>query len=571
RYVQLAESQAERAPGSSKAEDSAGSELSQVYVATGDALSTLGEQKAAMARFRRALDASGGNRVSVRLAIAQLMAQQENSEGAQRQIGLALMESEAGEAQPPSGRQYIEAADIFRGLHEYQLSQSYLERAKAAGAPEAAVRVGMANNYLALGDTPRAAAELSAVSQRGSGESNYQFLLAQANVYQQEHQGAKALTAFAQAASTAGEDQSAERSLLRAGANEGYRVNPTLSVLSNFTLQPIFEDSTVYVLDAKLDGPAPVTPSEPSLLPPPRSSLETEWTGAYHLHLWELPPASGFFQIRNARGTISVPSTSSIVDRNTTDYSLNFGLNPTIRIGNNVLTFNSGIQGTMRRDSKSPIEMNQNLFRVFTYMSTSSFFDAVSVNGYFVHDTGPFTESNLHSHGLAGAIDFRVGPPWGKTALVTGWGMNDQQFSPTGTEDYYTASYIGLSHRFSDRLSIEALAEDLRTWRVFAGRSGIAQALRPSGAIEFDPTRNWSIHASTAYSNTRSFHVYDTFQNSFSVSYSRALRRKFNAKTGEVSLAYPIRFSAGVQQQTFFNFPNGSNQQLKPYVSITLF
>ncbi|MGB7190910.1 MAG: tetratricopeptide repeat protein, partial [Acidobacteriaceae bacterium] len=38
RYVQLAESQAERAPGSSKAEDSAGSELSQVYVATGDAL-----------------------------------------------------------------------------------------------------------------------------------------------------------------------------------------------------------------------------------------------------------------------------------------------------------------------------------------------------------------------------------------------------------------------------------------------------------------------------------------------------------------------------------------------------
>lgn len=571
KYVELAERQAQRAPGSSKSESSAGSELSQVYVSTGDALSTLGDQKGAMVRFRRALTASGSNRVSVRLAIAQLRAQQGNSEDAQRQIALAMMESEAGETQPPTGRQFIEAADIFRGLHEYPLSQSYLTRAKAAGAPEAAVHIGMANNYLALGDTPRASAELSEVSRHPDGEMNYQFLLAQANVYQQEHRGAKALTTFAQAASTAGEDQAAERSLLRAGANEGYRVNPTLSVLSNFTMQPLFEDTTVYVLDAKLDGPVPLTPSDASLLPPPRSSLETEWTGAYHLHLWNLPTASGFFQIRNARGTISVPSTSSIVNRNTTDYSLNFGLNPTLRLGNNVLTFNSGIQGTVRRDSRSPVAMNQNLFRVFTYMSTSSFFNAVSVNGYFVRDTGPFTESNLHSHGLAGAIDFRVGRPWGKTALVTGWGMNDQEFSPTGTEDYYTASYIGLNHRFSDRLSIEGIAEYLRTWRVFGGRSGIAQALRPSGAIQFNPTRNWSLQASTAYSSTRNFHIYDAFQNSFSVSYTRALRREFNSTTGRVSLAYPIRFSAGIQQQTFFNFPNGSNQQFRPYVSITLF
>ena len=78
--------------------------------------------------------------------------------------------------------------------------------------------------------------------------------------------------------------------------------------------------------------------------------------------------------------------------------------------------------------------MNQNLFRVFTYVSTSSFFNAVSVSGYVIREVGPFTESNIHSHALAGAIDFRVGAPWGKTALVTGWGANDQQFSPVATK-----------------------------------------------------------------------------------------------------------------------------------------
>ena len=83
-------------------------------------------------------------------------------------------------------------------------------------------------------------------------------------------------------------------------------------------------------------------PSQPSLLPPPRSSLQTQGTVAYHLHLGDMPTASGFFQVRNAQGQISVPSTNSIVNRNTTDYSLSFGLNPTVHLGTNVLTFNSG-------------------------------------------------------------------------------------------------------------------------------------------------------------------------------------------------------------------------------------
>jgi hypothetical protein len=215
--------------------------------------------------------------------------------------------------------------------------------------------------------------------------------------------------------------------------------------------------------------------------------------------------------------------------------------------------------------------MNQNLFRVFTYVSTSAFFNAVSMSGYVIRESGPFTESNLQSQALTGAIDFRVGAPWGKTALVTGWGTNDQQFSPVHFEDYFTSSYAGLERWFGEKLNVRAIAEDVRAWRVVGANSGIAQNLRPAGSVDFAPNHNWNVQVSTAYSSTRSFHAYDAIQNGFSISYARPFRRKFNDDSGEVVLQYPIRFSAGMQQETFFNFTGGQNQQFRPYVSINLF
>lgn len=573
--VHLAEEYALRLSAPTK---ETGSPQADIYVSTGEALSTLGDQKEAMARFSKALRAPYSNRVSVRLAIAQLMAEQGHSSDAERQIALAQMEAEAGDTVPPTGDQYIAAADIFQQMHEYQLSQSFLERARTAGASDVSVRVAMANSYLALGDTTRAAAELAAVNRNDESASDYQYLLAEANVYEQQHHGTQALSAFAQAASAAGEDQTAEQSLLQAGANEGYRINPKVSVLSDIIVQPIFEDSTVYVLDSKLDSPSgPVPSTDAARLPPPRSSIETDWIAAYHLHLGSLPTTGGFFQLRNARGTISVPATNSIVDRNTTDYTMNFGVDPSIHLGTNVLTFNSGIQGTLRRDSLSPVQMNQNLFRVFTYLTTSSFFNAISADGYFIREIGPFTESPINSRTLTGAFDFRVGAPWGKTALVTGWGSTDQQFPSRQlgySENYYTSSYIGLSRRFMTHLNVEAIAEDLRTWRVVPFsplHSGIAQALRPAGTIDYSPARHWDIQASTAFESTRGFHVYDMTQNGIALSYTRPFGRTFNDETGEVHLKYPIRLSAGVQEETFPNFTYGQNQVFRPYVSITLF
>ncbi len=569
RYVDQAENLAQASAQDAK--DAEERNLSSIELSTGEAFSTLGDWDAAMERFRRALDAKRSDRVGVRLAIAQLMVNLDRPEDAQRQVALALMEADAGETPPPSGSQYIAAADILRGTHEYQISQDYLSRAKLAGAPDEQVRIGMASNYLAMGDTARAKGELDAVNAESDGDPDYNYLLARADLLLQEHKNAQAVTAFAQASDEAGGDQTAEEALMQAGANEGMRLTPEVSYLANLSTSAIFEDSTVYVLDSKLDASFAVPKSDIDLLPPPRSSLETQNTDVFHLHFGPLPTMAGFFQLRDARGQISVPSLNSIVDRNTVDSTFNLGLSPTMRLGNNVLTLYSGIQETIRRDTESPVEMNQNLFRIFTYGSTSSLFNEVAVSGYVMRETGPFTESNLRSNTFSAAVDMRVGAPWGKTALVTGWGSTDQRFLPESYENYYTSSYVGIDRRFGERLDVEAQAEDLRSWRIVGSRSGIAQDLRPAGSLVFSPQRNWSVQASAAWSSTRSFHVYDMIQSGALVSYTGPFGHRRSVADREARVKYPIRISAGFLGESFFNFPGSQSEQFRPYVSINLF
>jgi tetratricopeptide (TPR) repeat protein len=569
RYVQVAESSMNGSPDSGK--DPSQPTPTSILLSTGEALYTVGERQASMERFRRALDEKSGDRISIRLAVAQIMAQQQRPDEAQREVALALMEAEAGDTAPPSGTEYIAAADVLRSLHNYPLSQDYLERAKTAGAPDAEVRIGMANNYLALGDTPRAKAELDAVSAAADNDPDYQYLMTRATMLEQEHEGSAAMTSFAQASEATNGDETAEDALLREGANEGMRLTPEVSVLSNFSVEPIFEDSTVYVLDAKLDAAFAVPNSDTSLLPPPRSSLETQNTDAFHLHLGPAIPIGGFFQLRDANGQISVPALNSIVNRNTIDTNFNIGLSPTVRLGRNALTIDSGIQETIRRDTESPVEMNQNLFRLFTYVSTSAFFNEVSMNGYVIRESGPFTETNLSSRDFSAALNFRVGAPWGKTALVTGWGSDDQTFQPESYENYLTSAYAGIDRKFGEHVDFQGIAEDLRSWRVVANRSGIAQNLRPAGSLSFSPARNWEVQAAGAWSSTRSFHIYDAIQSGISVSYMKPLGRIYNDESQRVDLKYPIRFSAGLQEESFFNFPGGHNQQFRPYVSINIF
>jgi len=113
--------------------------------------------------------------------------------------------------------------------------------------------------------------------------------------------------------------------------------------------------------------------------------------------------------------------------------------------------------------------------------------------------------------------------------------------------------------------------EDIRSWRIAHGDSGIAQNLRPAGTVEFTLKRNWELKASSAYSSTREFHIYDAIQNGVSVSYAKPFQHKFNDDSGSVPIKYPIRFSAGIQEESFFNFPGSRSQQFRPYVQISVF
>jgi hypothetical protein len=154
--------------------------------------------------------------------------------------------------------------------------------------------------------------------------------------------------------------------------------------------------------------------------------------------------------------------------------------------------------------------------------------------------------------------------------LLAGWGVNKITYKPQFYEAYFTSSYIGLERQFGQRLDIKGLAEDIRAWRIVGPNSGIAQNLRPAAVINIVPHRAWNIELDTAYSSTRGFHIYDATQNGISVSYALPFHRSFSDASGPVSLSYPIRFSGGVQDETFFNFPGG-HQQIRPYIEISIF
>ena len=61
-----------------------------IFMATGGALLTLGDRDAAMRRFSRALEVPNGDRIGVRLAIAQVFLRQGRYDDVRRQIALGF-------------------------------------------------------------------------------------------------------------------------------------------------------------------------------------------------------------------------------------------------------------------------------------------------------------------------------------------------------------------------------------------------------------------------------------------------------------------------------------------------
>ncbi|MEP6643370.1 MAG: tetratricopeptide repeat protein [Acidobacteriaceae bacterium] len=538
----------------------------KVWLATGEALLLLKDRKAAMQRYSKALNAPGPDRIEIRLALARLFAQAGDFEDSQQQVSFGLAEARVEEGNGVTAENLIEAAQIMMSIDQFELAKKFFERAQAEGADEETVSIGLANAYLATGETDSAKRMLASVGNDPANSENYEYLIAKANIYRQEQNNLPALTTFARANQLVIGNEFTERAEMALADQEGLPLTENISLQSEASLSPIFEDINIYTLDARLRGLTTGT-----LLPPPRVSYETRGDERYKLHFKGWPTVSGLVEERNARGTISIPSQFLIQKRNTYDTIFNGGINPVWHIGNNTITFNPGLQFTIRRDTLAPNAMNQNLFRQFLYLHTSPIGNWVTISGSATREAGPFTEQNLHSRDVAASINFVVGRPWGKTALITGYQARDVLFRPFIREYYTTDTYVGIQRRFRTNWTTSVYAEYLRSWRVEGSLFAIAQAMRPAFRLDYLPSGRWAFHASGAWSRGEGFHAYDNINNEFLVSYTRGIKRSVNDGTAEVPVTYPMRFSFGMQQQTFYDFSGSNRVKIFPVIRFSLF
>ena len=150
--------------------------------------------------------------------------------------------------------------------------------------------------------------------------------------------------------------------------------------------------------------------------------------------------------------------------------------------------------------------------------------------------------------------------------------MRDLQFDPLIREYFTTSTYAGLQRKFLNRkLTLSALGEFIRSWRVQDTLFVTAQALRPAAEFEYRPNARWAFNGSFALSRGQGFHDYDNVQSGFFISYVKPWRRMLHDGTGEVPVEYPLRFSFGIQTQQFGNFAGRGQAQVRPVVRLTLF
>lgn len=571
-YAQMARSYArlhrdQDAMGAIQQAERTGGNNSKILMATAEALLLMGDRDKAMERYGRALDLSETDRLETRIALARLFAQEKKWSDAHDQIAMGFAEARVSDASVITAENYLDAADVLMSMNQFQLAEKFFQRAQNAGADDLTVAIGMANAHLAMGETRDAEALLTSVPDDSGKEQSYDYLVSMANVYRQKQDTFRALSNYARASSLIPDDEAAQRAQFELADEEGRQVLSNLSVASQFSLQPIFEDENIYQMDARLRG----IPDGGAVLPPPRRSIETFADARFRVHVPNFPLISGFVAERNARGTLSFPNQLLIQRRNTYDTIFNGGVAPVVRLGNVAFTLNPGLQFTIRRDTLSPVQMNQDLFRQYLYLSSSPIGNWLSFSGDLIREAGPFTDQHLHSRDFSGAINFRLGRPWGKTAFLTGFGARDMLFRPAIHEYYQNDVYGGIERKFGDKVTATALAEYLRAWRVEANSFSIAQALRPGFALDIRPNERWSISASGLWSQGKGFHAYDNITNGVLISYMRPWHGTVNDGEGNVPVSYPLRFSIGIQQQTFYDFPGHTHMSIVPVVKLTLF
>ena len=541
---------------------------SEILMGAGDALLATGDRDAAMRYFSRALEDPGSNEVGIRLAIANIFERQGRWQDAHREIGLAFAEARVSDTAEVTPDDLVEAANTLLAMHDFDLATAYFTKARAAGADEGSVSIGLANAYLAQGDTRQADVELARVRGTGAYDNDYEYLMAEGTLYRQRQDTVHALSTFAQASNVGGVDDRhiVDNAQYEVADEEGRPITKNVSLFSDASFSPEFEDINVYVLDARL-----LKITNPALLPPPRHSFQSLGAEYFRVHLKGVPTLSGFVGESITRGSLYFPSASVVQNRNTFDTMFNVGVTPVLHFGRNSITFNPGVQFTIRRDTESPLELNENLFRQYLYLSTSSFFNWISVHGSAIREAGPFTEQNLHSRDASADLEFTVGRPWGNTALLTGYSARDLLFRPQAREYFSSSAYVGIQHKFGERLTVAVLGEYLRSWLVQFTNYSIAQAILPGARVEYHASSRWNVQASFLLSRGEGYHAYDNVQAQALVSYVHPVRRGLDTGGAESQVAYPSRFSFGLQEQTFYDFNGQARNTILPVIRFTLF
>src|SRR5262249_22615392 len=142
-------------------------------------------------------------------------------EDARQQIALAFAESRVAESTPITPENLVTAAEIFSSMYDFDLAERYYEMARTAGADDRPVAIGLANTYLAQGDSRKAEDVLASLGTYEQNANDFDYLMAYATLHRQRRDNKSAILGFARAYELSSEDTVSRRAMLDVAGDQG--------------------------------------------------------------------------------------------------------------------------------------------------------------------------------------------------------------------------------------------------------------------------------------------------------------------------------------------------------------
>ena len=170
---------------------------------------SLGDRDAAMQRFARALDVPNGDRLGVRLAIAQVFMRQGHSDDVRRQLALGFAEART-KAILRYRRKTFWRRPIFFSAFMISIWPKLTSIRRSWREPiHDWWRLAWPILMWLKGETHKAEDALASLGPVSNFTDDYDYMIAAANVYRQRQDTVQALSSFVQANTVAGQDNQA--------------------------------------------------------------------------------------------------------------------------------------------------------------------------------------------------------------------------------------------------------------------------------------------------------------------------------------------------------------------------